>query len=100
MAEHYYYMSYMRPFNAAPAFIIYLRTHKVCSDKKKKQPYLRCQCSGVASTALVCCPYKSLEKESPCHLENAPNYELASIAKEYLSSVWHYVPAIYQAFTF
>lgn len=42
----------MRPFNAAPAFIIYLRPYKLHSDRKKKQPCSRCQCSGVASTAL------------------------------------------------
>lgn len=78
----------MRPFNAAPASIFYLRTHKLHSDKEKKQPCSRCQCGGVASTALGCYPYKSPEKE-PCHLESAPSYELASTAKEYLSSAWH-----------
>lgn len=43
--------SHIWPCNAAPAFIIHLRSHKLCSDKKKKQPCLGCaqHCPGVLS---------------------------------------------------
>lgn len=90
MGEHYYCMLYMRLFNAAPAFVTYLRTHKLGSDRKKKG-------SPIQGVSVVVLSLQVSRKESQCHLESAPNYELAATAKEYLNYIRHYVPGIYQA---
>lgn len=61
MGEWYYYMSYIRLSNAALAIIIYFRTHRPGSAKKRN-PVRGVSVVVLARTALVCCSYKSLEK--------------------------------------